>query len=106
MSRPRLTKAKPPQILMKMAKRASSTGQIWCRARIENSLSQCQPEIYSLRTENEGEIWARSKAAQRSAAVVEYVFSLNQDRGRGAGFIPQEREHRTDAPAKIPKPPS
>src|SRR5438034_8531804 len=25
----------------------------------------------------------------------------NQDRGRGAGFIPQEREHRTSAPAKF-----
>src|SRR5439155_24616021 len=29
------------------------------------------------------------------------VQRLNQDRGRGAGFIPQEREHRTDAPAKF-----
>ena len=90
---------------MKMAKRASSAGQILRSAYIENSLSQCWPEIYNLRTENEGEIWVRSKATV-SAAVVEYVFSPNQDRGRGAGFIPQEREHRTDAPAKIPKPPS
>src|SRR5439155_2480083 len=29
------------------------------------------------------------------------VLRPNQDRGRGAGFIPQEREHRTDAPAKF-----
>src|SRR5881296_2573105 len=29
------------------------------------------------------------------------VYGANQDRGRGAGFIPQEREHRTDAPAKF-----
>ena len=41
----------------------------------------------------------RASGTSPATALV-HVQRPNHDRGRGAGFIPQEREHRTDVPAK------
>src|SRR5438093_6839206 len=50
--------------------------------------------------------WQSETARRRwqtgeGAAGIVRVLRPNEDLGRGAGFIPQEREHGTDAPAKF-----